>query len=82
MASAPVNIIHTRQCEVAALGEATLVQSKRHEYTGCLYVSEPRRHAGVAAFKAFGPEGHPDTYTFELVGTGTDDAYDDAPAIL
>ena len=53
-----------------ARGDATLVRTPRHEYSGAWYISEPEEHAGVAAFKAFGVEGAPGTYTFQLVATG------------
>jgi len=54
----------------AGFGRATLVQSRRHAHTNAWYIREPRRHAGLAAFKAFGAEGGPHTYTFELVALG------------
>ena len=62
----------SRLLDVTALGESILVRNDRQRYTGSWYVGEPKEHAGVAAFKAFGREGSPDTYTFELVGFGTD----------
>jgi len=65
-------IARTRTREVTALGRATLVQSPRHNYTSSWYVQEPRRYAGLAAFKAFGPEKASSTYTFELVRMGND----------
>jgi hypothetical protein len=36
------------RCDVAPLGEATLVQSARHAYTGAWYVQAPAQYAGVA----------------------------------
>ena len=67
-----VKVLREREQTVRGVGEerTTLVQSRRHEYTSAWYVREPRRLAGVAGFKAFGPEGRADTYTFELVATG------------
>ena len=79
--AAEESAVRDRRREVAALGPARLVRSERHGYTGAWYVSEPREHAGVAAFKAFGEEGGDDTYTFELVATGTEEGLDQ-PAIL
>lgn len=70
--AAPMRAQRSRLLDIAALGQATLVRSARHAYTGSWYVSEPSQHAGLAAFKTFGREGAPDTYTFELVGMGTD----------
>jgi len=68
----PAHVVQTRTRQIAALGMTTLVQSQRHKYTGAWYVREPREHAGVAAFKAFGHENASDTYTFELVERGND----------
>ena len=70
-ADAPIVKVDDRTLDIAALGETSLIRSARNEYTGSWYVREPRAHAGVAAFKAFGAEGAADTYTFELVAMGT-----------
>lgn len=69
----PVSITAQRERQIAALGSqrANLMQSRRYAYTNSWYVREPRSLAGVAAFKAFGPEGRADTYTFELVAMGS-----------
>ena len=67
----PAGGVRERLLDVEALGEATLVRTPRNTYTGAWYVSSGHRNAGVAAFKAFGKEGQPGTYTFELVGFGT-----------
>ena len=65
--------VATRTQEVTALGgRAVCSQSRRHRYTGAWYVREPRRLAGTAAFKSFGPEGGSDSFTFELTETGSD----------
>ena len=63
----------TRTREVTALGgRAVCSQSRRHCYTNAWYVREPRRLAGTAAFKSFGPEGGSESFTFELISTGSD----------
>ena len=41
-------------------------------------MGEPKEHVGVAAFKAFGQEGAPGTYTFELMRIGTADELEQA----
>ena len=66
--------VATRRCEIAALGETKLVQSDRHRHTAAWYVQEPQRWAGLAALKAFGEEGAPGTYVFELIACGSDGA--------
>jgi hypothetical protein len=43
-----VTIESDRRCDVAPLGEATLVQSARHAYKGAWYVQAPAQYAGVA----------------------------------
>ena len=68
---APARILRGREKEVAAVGRASLIQSRRHQYTNAWYIREPRRHAGVAGFKAFGVEGRSETFTFELIATGS-----------
>ena len=76
---APVYVVRQRQRDVPALagvGRATLVQSRRHAYTSSWYIREPRRWAGLAAYKAFGVEGDEGTYTFELIALGSDDSLD------
>ena len=81
--SGPMRAQRSRLLDVAALGQATLIRSARHAYTGSWYVTEPSEHAGVAAFKSMGKEGDPDTYTFELVGMGRDmSAAEDGAPIL
>ena len=80
-AASTSNVLEVRRREVSALGDAKLVRSERHAYTGAWYVSEPCEHAGVAAFKAFGKEGSDDTYTFELIAMGTGEGVDE-PSIL
>ena len=73
-----VTIESDRRCEVAPLGEATLVKSVRQAYTGAWYVQAPAQYAGVAGLKYFGVEGGRDTYRFDLVALGSEEA-DDAP---
>ena len=73
-----VAIESDRRCDVAPLGEATLVQSARHAYTGAWYVQAPVQYAGVAGLKYFGVEGGRDTYRFDLVALGSEEA-DDSP---
>lgn len=73
-----VTIESDRRCDVAPLGEATLVQSARHAYTGAWYVQAPAQYAGVAGLKYFGVEGGRDTYRFDLVALGSEEA-DDSP---
>ena len=75
----------SRQRDVAALGDTTLVQSARHGYTGAWYVADPKQCAGLAAFKVFGKEDASDAYTFELVAMGhshTDDGTVASPQSL
>lgn len=69
----PVGEVRSRLQDVTALGESILVRNDRQRYTGAWYVGEPKEHVGVAAFKAFGQEGAPGTYTFELMRIGTAD---------
>uniref|UniRef100_A0A7S3AGX2 Uncharacterized protein n=1 Tax=Haptolina ericina TaxID=156174 RepID=A0A7S3AGX2_9EUKA len=76
-----VSILRQREQDISALGRTTLIQGRRHAYTGSWYVREPQRHVGVAALKHFGPVGGPDTYTFELVGVGNGVGTDDAGAM-
>ena len=73
-----VTIESDRRCDVAPLGEATLVQSARHAYTGAWYVQAPAQYAGVAGLKYFGVEGGRDTYRFDLVALGSEEV-DDSP---
>ena len=71
MAALPMRgVLAMRDKDVPAVGTAQLYQSRRMSYTNAWYLREPRRLAGVAAFKAFGVEGGADTYTFELAGFG------------
>eukprot|EP00966_Prymnesium_polylepis_P159822 3693874-Prymnesium_polylepis.1 len=72
----PVSISAERTKDVASVGAARLVQTRRHTYTNAWYVLEPREHRGVAAFKAFGREGE-DAFTFELVAFGRAESTDD-----
>ena len=67
-------VIATRSIELPAVdsGRVQCCRTSRHEYTGAWHIREPRRHAGVAAFKSFGPEGGPDTFTFQLTEIGND----------
>lgn len=70
-------VLRERSKSVAALGvgdlgRATLVQSRRHQYTSAWYIREPRNLAGVAAFKEFREAGNAGSpYTFELIGMGS-----------
>lgn len=74
----PATIVETRTREVAALGgRSTLVRTKRHGYTDAWYVREPRKHAGLAAYKAFGDEEQPGgAFTFELIAMGSSEDVD------
>ena len=68
---AKVSVLRQRERQtLPAFGRMSLVQSRRHEYTGAWYITEPRSLAGLAAYKSFGREGAPDSFTFELIEMG------------
>ena len=73
----PVVVLREREHDVPAVGRASLVQSRRHAHTGAWYIREPRRYAGLSAYKVFGREGA-DTFTFELVAMGSAEGTRDA----
>ena len=77
----PVSVCAQRTKDVVAFGRTSLVQTKRHKSTDAWYVMEPRAHAGLAAYKIFGREGGPDTFTFELIALGNADSTDDLGAM-
>ena len=55
---------------------ALCCQSPRHQYTGAYHIREPRRLAGVAAYKRFTEGGtaqqEEGAFTFELTAVGND----------